>query len=486
MKKRILIFLIIVVSCLGFLVTKEAKAGSEDNVYGWAWSENIGWISFNDCTDPLIPATCGPITYGVKIDSSTGNFSGYAWSRGTDTDIGGVGWIRFNPPTSDGYPVVGPNYSACLDLPEAGQVCDGEGDYTVSGWARACSVFPEGSCSGALRPDSERGGWDGWIKLRGNIQGGGTYGVDLDLNVGPPYQFHNWAWGGDDSEAVVGLISFNCAEGGNSQTNICVNSDYKVMTNLSLTPVNNFPTITSASKGTPDYCSASPTGLIPFSWVYGDDEGDDQSEFNLQIATDEAFSNKIVDRFISQTIVISPGGTGDGTSGVSVKQVPAGGELQIGYGGSYYWRIKAKAENGDWSDWAPSPSGESFSTDSHPYPNPNFTPSANPRLDELVSFTDNSTCYTATGSYLCKDNTYGLLSSYKWDFDYPPLGPDNTTIGNTNYTYTEANGYSSGQNIKVMLEVTDDVGMCPDDVDFTLGAAASILPLPHWKEIAPF
>jgi len=163
MPKKIFILLIISFGLLVFNLFKTEKvvAGTGDNVWGWAWSENIGWISFNNCTNPANPATCGPINYGVNIETD-GSLSGYAWSRGTDADVGGIGWIKFDP-------VVGaPSYSACLDLPGTGQDCDGVGDYTVSGWARACAVFDDPNvCSGALNPN--RGDWDGWIKLRGDV-----------------------------------------------------------------------------------------------------------------------------------------------------------------------------------------------------------------------------------------------------------------------------------------------------------------------------
>jgi hypothetical protein len=51
---------------------------------GWAWNDQIGWISFN-CSDLSI---CGTSNYKVQVDSN-GNFSGYAWN-----DV--VGWISFN------------------------------------------------------------------------------------------------------------------------------------------------------------------------------------------------------------------------------------------------------------------------------------------------------------------------------------------------------------------------------------------------------
>ncbi len=51
---------------------------------GWAWSDEIGWVSFN-CSDPGV---CGTSDYKVQIDSE-GNFSGWAWNDVT-------GWISFN------------------------------------------------------------------------------------------------------------------------------------------------------------------------------------------------------------------------------------------------------------------------------------------------------------------------------------------------------------------------------------------------------
>lgn len=47
----------------------------------------------------------------------------------------------------------------------SGVKISGTGDVrNVTGWARACSVFESG-CSGTLKSDNERGGWDGWIKM---------------------------------------------------------------------------------------------------------------------------------------------------------------------------------------------------------------------------------------------------------------------------------------------------------------------------------
>ncbi len=62
------------------------KMGASGSVLtGYAWGEDIGWISMN-C---LNTASCGSTSYAVTKDGA-GNLSGYAWSEN-------VGWISFNP-----------------------------------------------------------------------------------------------------------------------------------------------------------------------------------------------------------------------------------------------------------------------------------------------------------------------------------------------------------------------------------------------------
>jgi hypothetical protein len=270
MPKKTFIFLVLISIGFGllafsFLKTEKVEAGTEHNVWGWAWGgfpeleggvlkTGSGWIKFNNCTNPANPATCGPINYGVHICTNDtdslcgavatpkeGKFIGYAWAGGGEDAFGiptsTIGWINFAP--AGPYPAA-PNYSAKVST------TTGE----VSGWARACSVFQAG-CSGPLKPSSETGGWDGWIKFRGP-----NYGVWIDTSPVPPNpdEFRNWAWGGDDSTstAVIGWISFNvkncdvnnngtyegAAEGAPAG---CPTSgtayDYKVMTGFSAPPI---------------------------------------------------------------------------------------------------------------------------------------------------------------------------------------------------------------------------------------------------------
>ncbi len=142
---------------------------SANDVTGFAWSDNIGWISFS-CTDL---GTCGTSQYGVDMDDASGVLSGYAWSDN-------IGWISFNAADVSGCPS-----GSCTPTVNS--------DGTVSGWAKALSA-------------NSADGWDGWISLHGS-----GYGVQYNDSTG---FFSNFAWGSD----VVGWISFN-----HTDTNSSVN-----------------------------------------------------------------------------------------------------------------------------------------------------------------------------------------------------------------------------------------------------------------------
>ena len=188
MKKHFFIFTLLVLSVVAIStltnssIAPVAVAGSSDNISGFAWSSNIGWISFNstncdsspeDGLSDGVPAGCPAAgtaipDYGVNIAplSGTGIFSGYAWSEN-------IGWIDFAP--AGPYPEA-PNNSAQINWTT--------GD--VTGWARALSYG---------------GGWDGWIKLSGTA-GLASYGVTFNSSTN---EFEGYAWGSD----VIGWIDFN-------------------------------------------------------------------------------------------------------------------------------------------------------------------------------------------------------------------------------------------------------------------------------------
>jgi len=121
----------------------------EHNMGGWAWTENVGWISFScqncdqDGNDYIDSGACGGDNsttwardYGADMDENTGIITGYVWSSN-------IGWISFNSDDLVGCPE-----GTC-------QAIMATTTYEVSGWGKALSAS-----------SSESGGWDGWIKFR--------------------------------------------------------------------------------------------------------------------------------------------------------------------------------------------------------------------------------------------------------------------------------------------------------------------------------
>ena len=149
-------------------ISAQAQSGGRA-VTGWAWSSNIGWISFNGAG------------YGVSENPGTGALSGYAWSSN-------IRWISFNSAAVSGCP--SGSCAPRVDLSTG----------NLSGWARACAAFADkDACSGALDPNS--GGWDGWIALSGtSVDGSVLYGVTQSNSTGA---WSGFAWGSD----TVGAIS---------------------------------------------------------------------------------------------------------------------------------------------------------------------------------------------------------------------------------------------------------------------------------------
>jgi hypothetical protein len=57
---------------------------------GYAWSPNLGWISFS-CSDS---SSCASVDYGVQVDPVSGEMSGFAWAAN-------AGWISFSCADTD-------------------------------------------------------------------------------------------------------------------------------------------------------------------------------------------------------------------------------------------------------------------------------------------------------------------------------------------------------------------------------------------------
>lgn len=154
-----------------FVLLNNTVQAATTPVTGYAWSSNIGWISFSS-------SNAGPgatPVYGVNVDTTTGVMSGYAWSSN-------VGWVSFNAA----------DVSACGTT-----FCTPKINMTtgaVTGWIRVVS--------GIGRTD----GWDGWIELSGtghiSPDVSGTKGVTLATSTGA---IKGYAWGGN----VIGWVLFN-------------------------------------------------------------------------------------------------------------------------------------------------------------------------------------------------------------------------------------------------------------------------------------
>ncbi len=151
------LFVLIFVCVVGIPLVTSAD---EFTLSGWGWSSNTGWVKFsNDGSN-----------WNVVIDKGTGYFQGrdggpgYAWSNH-------VGWVKFDASLDgpDGGPE--PRDGVRLIPPDGG-----EGS-KVLGWARACSVAVDCNFNN-LKPDSEHGGWDGWLWFGSDYGGGGGGGRD--------------------------------------------------------------------------------------------------------------------------------------------------------------------------------------------------------------------------------------------------------------------------------------------------------------------
>lgn len=155
-----------------------------------------GWISFNrkDCdTDgdgDNDVAACGPLgsavpDYQVSVDTSnysneppnptTGDFTGYAWSPN-------IGWISFNPADLVGCPV------GAANLDGDGTTCEATINWyngTVAGWARVLSNDTAAGWSGWIRLDlpvpyggySVKPAFTGYAWSADNIGGSPTPGI---------------------------------------------------------------------------------------------------------------------------------------------------------------------------------------------------------------------------------------------------------------------------------------------------------------------
>jgi len=218
------------------------------------------------------------------------------------------------------------------------------------------------------------------------------YRLILDT-TSDPKEFKGWAWGGNNTstEAVIGWISFNCAN-----TDVCGTSNYKVITTLSL---NHPPYIAPNSTSTTQvYCNV-PSGKerIYFHWQYKDDDNDPELKYDFQIL--DSGDNVVYAKSVTTTW-----STGSPTDNDTYVTIPDDG---LSFGTTYHWQVKVYDDKGNDSGWV---DGGTFTTPLHAYPYPDFifTPSK-PAIDEVVTFNGTSS--------VCYDNNNNTTTCSNWSWD---------------------------------------------------------------------
>lgn len=191
MRKIIISSLFLLLVGLMVKLIPSVNAGTNDNLFGWAWNPVIGWISFNNCVYGEDCPDIG-IGYGVKLEPSGGYpLSGYAWNSN-------VGWILFD----NSYPLGGnPQHGAQFD----------PATKRFSGWAKILAL-----------------GDDGWVKLaKDSHDSGPNYWSQLN-NDG---KLAGWAWNNK-----IGWLSFNSNDVTSSVTYYVTGQAPTVPSSVAVTP----------------------------------------------------------------------------------------------------------------------------------------------------------------------------------------------------------------------------------------------------------
>lgn len=185
MKKIILVVALAIIFAGGFQTTS-ALASTDLN--GWAWSSNIGWISFNASNSGSQGGNYRVSAVTTTQVPSVAALSGYAWSSN-------VGWIQFSS-SATGCPASEASFDKPVaqngtgaDLPYGvTNICAPRVDIStgkVSGWARVLSIAADDSTSG-------------WLHLSGTNHptglGGVTYNTSSGAFTGYAYEPSSVGW----------------------------------------------------------------------------------------------------------------------------------------------------------------------------------------------------------------------------------------------------------------------------------------------------
>lgn len=328
----------------------DANPEEEDfDLYGWAWSENIGWISFNSNSED--EDFDSAVDYSVTMDPN-GSVEGYAWSEN-------VGWIKFNDLGSN-FPAA-PYYSASVDIDGS---LDGCSPGRICGWARALA--------GKEDPND---GWDGWINL-GYSEDQNNPGISIvDNSSSYNYEFEllGWAWGSN----VIGWISFNCD---NSEIDACGEFSYKVETNF----IAQRPKLKNLEIIEGNYC-AKDEPPITLTWDYESslsrDDNPKPTEIELQVVQNTFFDD---DENCSPDCVFDPHQDSPGlyTDEYTLRRLE--------FGKDHLVRVRVWDEYGMVSEWAEK---EIKTKVKYPSPDWELVRPEIPRVREATYFEDRTSYY---------------------------------------------------------------------------------------------
>lgn len=221
-----------------------------------------------------------------------------------------------------------------------------------------------------------------------------------------------------------------------------------------------------------DHCSVKALSIPIFHWIYSDPDGDNQTAYEIWVDDDSNFPDPKFNYLVEHIPLPGP----QFSYRLDLNHDKEGDWLsELAWSATYYWKVKVRDDHNNWSEWSTS---TLFTTPLHAAPWPEFTLSPNRvSLNQVVTFEDNSKCYTSPGNdeFNCQDL---VPPSYEWDFDYiePTFTVDDTTKGNAATSYNEVGNY------KIKLRITDDIDTCYSETE----SVTVTLPLPEWMEIPPF
>jgi len=520
----------------GNLAGVEAVAATADNVSGYAWSENIGWISFN-CIACDPPAS-GAQTYDVTSDSTVNPKFTTVTLDPLDVQIGGVQVVTAGVTGVDGDPVTSVTGSFLTDNQTTGPVSFSLISGTnIEGTWQGSWTMNDTYCYnyGADITATSSSGSTRTLELRFEANGPSceSFDVDYGVNVDGSGAFSGYAWSenigwikfdpegpypleGSSYSAELNLAT-NEASGWARACAGAANSDCTGGTNPDSGGWDGWINMRGTS---PDYGVSWNPGTKEFSgfawgsdvvgWISFNcadlgvcgssnykvvrDMGGAPSASGLSVSTGDyctapshVFSWTFSDPEDGSTQTSyelqvdnnndfsSPEVSSSGGGGTAYSAIVAvsPGANQLGYNTNYSWRVKVFDSNGVDSGWV---DGASVTTEQHLYPDSGFifNPGA-PSQGEEITFTENTTCYDTNNNAIpCPVSTTTV--HYRWDFDYESMPfTEDATSRVVSATYSDTALHT------VALDVTDqDTNTCRGTQDISLQS-----PLPEFREIAP-